>query len=423
MVNSRFLVYLILFFIFTHQALAYELPGHERLANHAIDTFSDYFHFNITPEQRALIIKGDLDEDDEVRFLNHFYDPVLNRGLDLGVQKYKHSKDWTHDDINYGWEKALAAWRAGDRKLAFENLGHVLHLIQDLTVPEHTRNDPHPEGSPYEEFANTASLKLRFSEPPILNSVDEYFDTVANFTNHNFFTNDTIKSAIYYEPKVDKEVEIDGITYGIKNIEEQEVKLVLIKRGSISNQEIKTINNNLVLSSYYDILGNKAVTYGAGLIAFFFESVGQNMKIRPALLGHPKTFSSQILVGEPEAPTIKTVSVPDPKLLANIKTTLFNLNHQLELEINPLVVSSSNPLNLFQGYFSPNNPTPFAWPSGMPIALGGAGNSDIPPGDPESLVSIYNNSGYFIIEASKGGQAVYYYYFYQPGDDFNNHSG
>ena len=212
MAHSRFLVGLILIFIFTHKALAYELPGHEKLANHSIDTFSDYFHFNITPEQRALIIKGDLDEDDDARFFNHFYDPVLNRGLDFGVKKYESSVDWTHNDISYGWDKALAAWQVGDRDLAFQNLCHVLHLTQDLTVPEHTRNDPHPEGSPYEQFANTAPLALHFSEPPILNSVDDYFNTLANFTNHNFTSNDTLSSVIYSEPKTEGAIEVDGVT-------------------------------------------------------------------------------------------------------------------------------------------------------------------------------------------------------------------
>ena len=366
------------------------MPGHERLANHSIDTFSDYFHFNITPEQRALIIKGDLDEDNDARFFNHFYDPVLNRGLDFGVKKYGRSVDWTHDDISYGWDKALAAWQAGDRDLAFQNLGHVLHLIQDLTVPEHTRNDPHPEGSPYEEFANNAQLSLRFSEPPILNSVDDYFNTVANFTNHNFFSQDSISSFIYSQPSISSEVEKDGFTYGIKNIEGQEVKLVLIKRGSISNQEIRTVNDPLVLASYYDVLGNKAVTYGAGLIAFFFESVGQNMKIRPALLGRPRTFSAQILVGEPTELNEKTANNVDPKLLANIKLTLSTI---LNLK--------TNPLNLFDGYFSPNNPTPFTWPSGMPIAFGGAGSSGASPGDPEYMI--------YVIDPGKGGDVITLY--------------
>ena len=34
-----------------------------------------------------------------------------------------------------------------------EVLGHVLPLIEDAPVPEHTRNDAHAGGSKYEEYA------------------------------------------------------------------------------------------------------------------------------------------------------------------------------------------------------------------------------------------------------------------------------
>ena len=32
----------------------------------------------------------------------------------------------------------------GDKAYGLEALGHVLHLLEDATVPDHTRNDPHP---------------------------------------------------------------------------------------------------------------------------------------------------------------------------------------------------------------------------------------------------------------------------------------
>ena len=35
---------------------------------------------------------------------------------------------------------------------AFRSLGHVMHLLADAAVPEHTRNDAHPFGSTYEAY-------------------------------------------------------------------------------------------------------------------------------------------------------------------------------------------------------------------------------------------------------------------------------
>ena len=84
-------------------------------------------------------------------------------------------------------------------------LGHILHLIEDMTVPDHTRNDPHiADGligiysgvSVYEKWAKeyknrktmagTASyyayLKLRIREE---GNIGNYFDTLASYSNNN----------------------------------------------------------------------------------------------------------------------------------------------------------------------------------------------------------------------------------------------
>src|SRR3712207_7065155 len=40
------------------------------------------------------------------------------------------------------WNNAVAL--AADADRSWSTLGYVLHLLQDLTSPAHTRNDPHP---------------------------------------------------------------------------------------------------------------------------------------------------------------------------------------------------------------------------------------------------------------------------------------
>ncbi len=102
-------------------------------------------------------------EDDNVRSLNHFFDPANDRGLTFGIVSagFK-SPDWalkalhTIGDDQQAFSlkdardylfKALTATTAADRDkyfgLTFQTLGHVIHHLQDMTQPQHTRNDDH----------------------------------------------------------------------------------------------------------------------------------------------------------------------------------------------------------------------------------------------------------------------------------------
>ncbi|MFQ5741172.1 MAG: choice-of-anchor tandem repeat NxxGxxAF-containing protein [Acidobacteriota bacterium] len=115
--------------------------------------------------------EGSKDEDDlrvSLRFFNHFYDPIFNRGLDteirvLGIPQSLHgqrSDEWGLEDPqelvgqDFSYMDAREHFRLSltqadpterERRLAdtFYALGHVIHLIQDLASPAHTRNAPH----------------------------------------------------------------------------------------------------------------------------------------------------------------------------------------------------------------------------------------------------------------------------------------
>ncbi|MEK9195305.1 MAG: hypothetical protein AAB975_02930, partial [Patescibacteria group bacterium] len=137
---------------------------------------------NLNADDQASMMKGAIDEDNGTRWLQHFYDPVHNRGLTFGNDKpvnrnlafvgsapiksqWKSAKEWAmntglqasantllsgimgnyfggHDD--YSWDRGIYEYTWGDKKRGLESLGHVLHLIEDASVPDHTRNDPHP---------------------------------------------------------------------------------------------------------------------------------------------------------------------------------------------------------------------------------------------------------------------------------------
>ena len=101
------------------------------------------------------IIKDGSDtEDDKDRALNHFYNPLVDSGLHdwgkTGIKNPEWAKDYSSNE--YSWKKGrqyyYEALTESDSKtrsqkfaLAFRSLGQVMHLIQDMGVPAHTRKD------------------------------------------------------------------------------------------------------------------------------------------------------------------------------------------------------------------------------------------------------------------------------------------
>lgn len=97
----------------------------------------------------------------DLRMKNHFYDPVYDRPLTIGGVSYfsETSMDWVlrgtgQDDETFSYERARAhfaealaspalALRERAWGLTFQNLGHVIHHIQDMAQPQHVRNDVH----------------------------------------------------------------------------------------------------------------------------------------------------------------------------------------------------------------------------------------------------------------------------------------
>jgi hypothetical protein len=130
----------------------------------------------LSDSEKGMMKRGSTDEDDEARWMHHFYDPVYDRGL----WGFSPSIVWANDtlaqgglldrplagtlrsyfgaDTDHTWQRAIYEYAWGDKERAMYDLGHVLHLIEDASVPDHTRNDPHPHflddalelASPYE---------------------------------------------------------------------------------------------------------------------------------------------------------------------------------------------------------------------------------------------------------------------------------
>ena len=159
---------------------AYGIDTHALLTKEAVDFYSLQTKSINIQEFSDYLIDGARKEDDIPRWMNHFYDPVYDRGLSsdsridplLALGNWSKSKDWainsdTQNEMKYKvpttiasiltaiqqrnlesittktdftWNEALYFWINGEKEKSMFALGHILHLIQDMSVPDHTRN-------------------------------------------------------------------------------------------------------------------------------------------------------------------------------------------------------------------------------------------------------------------------------------------
>ncbi len=102
--------------------------------------------------------EGGIREDDDVRFLGHFHDP-LQIWSAAGLGPAPSSIRWMQSPTNvWSWQRvrahyhtALTSRSPAERERAwadtFRGLGQLMHLVVDASVPEHVRQDAHPRES------------------------------------------------------------------------------------------------------------------------------------------------------------------------------------------------------------------------------------------------------------------------------------
>lgn len=269
----------------------YEISAHAALTNAIIDKYNNaYPDASIDDEFRFSLIRGAKEEDDSRRWLNHFYDPVRNRGLSYGGKTWMRSKSWAvADGVNdFTWQKGIDAYARGDSHRAFLILGHVLHLLEDAAVPEHVRNDAHMLDSPYEAFTKTLVPTPDKALPLVLGSLEEYLDAMAQYTNSGFYSADTISDAAYPAPVPDYVAQEGKYLYGFKTDGEGN-KYHLVNYGLQNDkswiQNKKSLfddDSNKILSDYWRLLSAKSIRYGAGLVHTFIAE-GEKLKNEQAV--------------------------------------------------------------------------------------------------------------------------------------------
>ena len=225
-------------------ASAYDLETHRQLSREAVlraGVDQRLPSYGLTPGQpirgRILsLLRGPLPPDEWIawgardedipffRTLNHFYDPPHDRGLTVPLYSGTRAPDWALEDTGpldgqgHSYRDARDAFYAGltlagrgsrERELGhtFYAIGHVIHLIQDVSGPEHTRNDAHlPIGSQKSFAEGYLERNLRKFTPsdarigvagmPTVTVPRELWRNpagtgIAQFTNANFVSPDT----------------------------------------------------------------------------------------------------------------------------------------------------------------------------------------------------------------------------------------
>ncbi len=255
-------------FVLVMPAVGYEVKTHEAISQEAADRSSID---KVLKESLGLangidqtlagkkvvrwIAEGSRREDDFLRFLNHFHNPLrswdqagFRAGLQFGWSSILWGQDgdqpWSWPNVRQLYYEALTVSSPEKRETAlantFRGLGHLIHLVQDAASPGHTRNDAHYAYN-YESLIRSVQSSLdpdeqnffsvllsRPSRPdprwsslepnqlapiPIANLLDtdryertnpnittEALIGLAEYTNANFFSEDTIFSSDFPYP-------------------------------------------------------------------------------------------------------------------------------------------------------------------------------------------------------------------------------
>ncbi|MFH0712292.1 MAG: lamin tail domain-containing protein [Candidatus Jorgensenbacteria bacterium] len=369
---------LVLFLFSASKSFAYSPDTTHIALTQEIVEFYNLLHPDkkITREEAEWIIQGSTDEDRDIRAINHFYDPINKIGwTGKGLSSFSASEvrgftsafvapegadvapavQWANDRSlqsqyysRYGgdrtWTQALEYWVGGKKEDAYYTLGHVLHLVEDMAVPAHTRDDPHPpiggEESSYEAYAdqkwNRSSIngldipnKLIRSGTalPSESSIEGYLSSIALYSNRYFFSEDTINDTAY-ELRINKSNCDNNFCYGIDD-RAKTFPLVKIKKtkNGLKYEETYLIEESdlYIFDTHFSRLSEKVVLYGAAVINRFYDEANDFLPSRvsrfneKSLLG--KTFSGRFsFIGELSLAKNKFLS-----FFANIGDSIANI--------------------------------------------------------------------------------------------------
>lgn len=165
-----------------------ECKVHIFLNEHALDILLEGKYikeYNLFNSYIWNIQEGAVWADQDFRSSSHFYNPFKKRGLYGRKNAMDLATDYYKESINN--------WKYGDKKMGMFYLGAALHIIQDMTVPQHANIRLLDDHHQYESYVKKIYKDLEgfnsLREPYILDSIDDYvrFNTRVALKVHRRF--------------------------------------------------------------------------------------------------------------------------------------------------------------------------------------------------------------------------------------------
>jgi len=289
-------------------AFAYdEVYTHPYLTKLIITQWEKTSGFVLTDDEKSQIIAGSQAEDDpNARSLNHFYNPLNKQGLSINdmlvgnaTPDWLTSKTKQSEPLFYGtftWGEGVEAYKTSDRARALAILGHSLHLLEDMAMPAHTRNDEHVEGDAYESWIKTQnslsgqelSWDPRFFHEVTCATAPDCLRAMATFTNANFFSADTIYDKNFPAPKNSTMLYYDGYARA---------------HGRVVAYYNKTTDtlvlNSQVLRENWRALTPELISYGVKMMNLFLTAPSASLRTSDTLYLNSSTskLTPQISAG------------------------------------------------------------------------------------------------------------------------------
>ncbi len=404
-----------------------DVTTHPALADETVDLFDSYYpNLKLNPKEKDLVKKGSIEEDAASRWMQHFYDPVYNRGL-FGFEAsplwaedtfsqaindaYYTNKGNVLDNLDhsyfdsrtdYSWDRAVYDYVWGDKSRGLVALGHILHLIADASVPDHTRNDPHPPvldfGSPYEawtaqftpEKLNGLSTAMYHTglKPPAFSSLYEYFNSLATYSNNNFFSKDSTpnKTQDYNLPIIQNiNRGSNGRIYGYTLDENTKLYklIILVVDPNNSNNLIPLFTDDApMLTDYWSHLSKQAILHGVGVMKLFFEAAEKERQNKVLWAKNRSTMDNMasifpIFFGKPPQPISNISSIPDqsfvlvaaPPQIDRSPTSINSTSLQTTVDLTDVGLKNNSGLLPPQEQNTASDAPPVGFGGGMPLPV------------------------------------------------------